>query len=93
MNIKKYLKYIHLVLVMTVNPGKGAQKLIPETIEKVKKLKKYVEDNNIDIDIEVDGGINDLTAENAKSSGANILVSGSYLTSSENISEAVKKIK
>lgn len=91
--IEKYLKYIHLVLVMTVNPGKGAQKLIPETIEKVKKLKKYVEDNNIDIDIEVDGGINDLTAENAKSSGANILVSGSYLTSSENISEAVKKIK
>lgn len=91
--IKKYLEYIHLVLVMTVCPGKGAQKLIPETLEKLEKLKKYIDDNNIDIDLEVDGGINNITAESAKKAGANILVSGSYLTFSENINEAVKTLK
>lgn len=91
--IKKYLDKIHMVLVMTVVPGKGGQKLIPETIEKVRELKKYIDENNIDIDIEVDGGINDETAELAKEAGANILVAGNYLISAENISEAVKKLK
>ncbi len=91
--IKKYLEYIHLVLVMTVVPGKGAQKIIPTTITKVEELKKYIEENNIDIDIEVDGGINNITAESVKQAGANILVSGSYLTFSENISEAVRALK
>ena len=91
--IKKYLDKIHMVLVMTGVPGKGGQKLIPETIEKVRELKKYIDENNIDIDIEVDGGINDETAELAKEAGANILVAGNYLISAENISEAVKKLK
>lgn len=91
--IKKYLEYIHLVLIMTVVPGKGAQKIIPTTITKVEELKKYIEENNIDIDIEVDGGINNITAESVKQAGANILVSGSYLTFSENISEAVRALK
>lgn len=91
--IKDYLKQIHMILIMTVNPGKGAQKLIPETLNKVKELKKYIDDNNIDIDIEVDGGINGTTAEAAKEAGANILVSGSYLISSENLNEAVKGLK
>lgn len=92
-DIKPYLNSIHMVLVMTVVPGKGGQKLIPETLEKVKSLKQYITENNIDIDIEVDGGINDITAEQAILSGANILVAGNYLVSAENISEAVKKIK
>ncbi len=91
--VKKYLDKIHMVLVMTVVPGKGGQKLIPETIEKVRELKKYIDENNIDIDIEVDGGINAETAELAKEAGANILVAGNYLISAENISEAVKKLK
>lgn len=92
-DIKPYLNSIHMVLVMTVVPGKGGQKLIPETLEKVKSLKQYITENNIDIDIEVDGGINDITAEQAILSGANILVAGNYLVSAENISEAVKKLK
>lgn len=92
-DIKQYLNSIHMVLVMTVVPGKGGQKLIPETLEKVKSLKQYITENNIDIDIEVDGGINDITAEQAILSGANILVAGNYLVSAENISEAVKKLK
>ena len=91
--IKPYLNQIHLVLVMTVVPGKGGQKLIPETLEKVKELKKYIDENNIDIDIEVDGGINDETAETAIDAGANILVSGSYIVSAENMADAVSKLK
>ncbi len=91
--IKQYLPYIHTVLVMTVVPGKGGQKLIPETLEKVKELKKYITERNIDIDIEVDGGINDSTANLAIDAGANILVMGNYLISSENIKEAIRKIK
>ena len=92
-NIKPYLKYIHLVLVMTVVPGLGGQKLIPKTLEKVCELKKYIEENNIDIDIEVDGGINDITAKEATQAGANILVVGKYLITSDNLSETVNKLK
>lgn len=91
--IKPYLNSIHMVLIMTVIPGKGGQKLIKETLEKVKELKKYINENNIDIDIEVDGGINDKTAIDAVNSGANILVAGNYLTSAENINEAVQNLK
>ena len=91
--IVKYLPYVHLVLVMTVVPGKGGQKLIPETLEKVKELKEYIDNNNIDIDIEVDGGINDITSKEAIESGANILVAGNYLTSAENLKEAVNRLK
>lgn len=91
--IKPYLNKIHMVLVMTVIPGKGGQKLIPETLEKVKELKEYIYQNDIDIDIEVDGGINDQTAAQAIDAGANILVVGNYLITSENIAEAVQKLK
>ena len=91
--IKQYLKYIHMVLVMTANPGKGKQKLMPETLEKVKELEEYLCENNLDIDIEVDCGINDVTAKEAIKAGANILAVGSYLTSSENITEAVKSVR
>ncbi len=91
--IKEYLKYIHMVLIMTANPGKGKQKLMPETLEKVKELKEYVCENNLDIDIEVDCGINDVTAKEAIKAGANMLAVGSYLTSSENIAEAVNSLR
>ena len=91
--IKEYLDKVHMILVMTVVPGKGGQKLIPETVEKVRELKKYIEENNIDIDIEVDGGINDQTASLVVEAGANILVAGSYLVSAENMAEAVKNLK
>lgn len=91
--IKEFLPFIHMVLIMTVIPGKGGQKLIPETIDKVKKLKQYIDENNIDIDIEVDGGINLDNVELLKSAGANIIVVGSFLVSSENKKEVVEKIK
>lgn len=91
--LKPFLNYIHMVLVMTVVPGKGGQKIIPETIEKIKKLKQYLENNSIDIDIEADGGINGETAESVRDAGADILVSGVYIVDSENQREALKNIR
>lgn len=91
--IYEYLPLIHLVLIMTVEPGYGGQKLIPETIDKVKELKEYIEKNNIDIDIEVDGGINLENKEILKEAGANIIVAGSSIINSEDFKETIKIIK
>ncbi len=91
--VYEFLPYIHMCLVMTVEPGLGGQKLIPETLEKVKTLKKYIDENNIDIDIEVDGGINAETIEDAKKSGANIFVIGTAIVNAENIEEAAQNFK
>lgn len=92
-SIKEYLPYIHMVLVMTVVPGKGGQAFIPEMLEKVKALREYVLENDLDIDIEVDGGINEQTAKQVKEVGANILVAGNYIISSRNFAESVKNLK
>lgn len=91
--IKPYLNYIHQVLVMTVEPGKGGQKLIPETLEKIKELRSFVDDNGIDIDIEADGGINKETAEEVRNAGTDVLVSGAFIINSENQREAVEIIR
>lgn len=92
-DIYEYLPLIHLVLIMTVEPGYGGQKLISETIDKVKELKEYIEKNNIDIDIEVDGGINLENKEILKEAGANIIVAGSSIINSEDFKETIDKIK
>lgn len=89
----EYLPLIHLVLIMTVEPGYGGQKLIPETIDKVKKLKTYIDENNLDIDIEVDGGINLENKEKLKDAGANIIVAGSAIIGAEDFKMAIAKIK
>ena len=91
--IKPFLKYIHMILIMTVEPGKGGQKLIPKTLTKVKELKKYMRENNLDFNIEVDGGINDITADEAVKAGADILVVGSYLIKSKDYASVVRKLK
>ena len=88
-----YLPYIHMCLVMTVEPGLGGQKLIPETLDKVKTLKEYIDNNNIDIDIEVDGGINSDTIESVKEAGANIFVIGTAIVKSENIEKSVESFR
>lgn len=77
--IYEYLPYIHLVLVMTVEPGKGGQTLLPETIEKIKQLDGYRKENNLEIEIEADGGINYATAPEVKEAGIDILVAGSAI--------------
>ena len=77
--IYEFLPYIHMCLVMTVEPGKGGQTLLTDMVDKISKLKKYVDENNIEIDIEADGGINLKTAGAVKQAGANILVSGTAI--------------
>ena len=72
--VKKYLPYIHMILVMTVEPGLGGQNLIPETIAKIEELNKYRKENNIDIDIEADGGINEETIKLVREAGTDIAV-------------------
>ena len=76
------LDKIDLILVMSVNPGFGGQKFIKSSIQKIKKIKALVQ--NFNIDIEVDGGIDDKTATLVKNAGANVLVSGSFIFSGEN---------
>ena len=76
------LDKIDLILVMSVNPGFGGQKFINSSIQKIKKIKELVK--NFNIDIEVDGGIDDKTATLVKNAGANILVSGSFIFSGDN---------
>ena len=92
-DIFEFLPYLHLVLVMTVEPGKGGQKLIPETVEKVKELKQYIEENNLDTYIEVDGGINSQTVNLVKDAGADIIVAGSAIISAENYKEVIDILK
>ena len=74
--IKDYLDQIDLVLIMSVNPGFGGQKFMPEILDKIKSLKKIKEQKKLDFDIEIDGGINFDNCKSAIDAGANILVSG-----------------
>ena len=75
--IKNYLKEIDLVLIMSVEPGFGGQKFMPEVLEKTRAVKKLINKKNLKVDIEIDGGINFDNCSKAKDAGANILVSGS----------------
>lgn len=92
-DVKDFLPFVHLVLVMTVEPGKGGQELIPKTVEKIHALKQYVQDNGLEVDIEADGGINTETAKVVKNAGANILVPGSAIINSDNYADVVEKLK
>ena len=74
--VKDFLDKIDLVLIMSVNPGFGGQKFMPEVLHKIKELKKIREQKKIDFDIEIDGGINFENCKSAIDAGANILVSG-----------------
>ena len=82
--IKKYLKDIDLVLVMSVHPGFGGQKFMPEVLDKVRELKTIQKDQNLSFDIEIDGGINFENSKSAIEAGANILVSGTTIFKSNN---------
>jgi ribulose-phosphate 3-epimerase len=82
--IKNLLGEIDLVLIMSVNPGFGGQKFIPEVLEKIKELKKIQTEENISFDIEIDGGINFNNFQIAIEAGANILVSGTTIFKSNN---------
>ena len=82
--IKNLIDQIDLVLIMSVNPGFGGQKFMPEVLDKIKELKKIQTEKNINFDIEIDGGINFDNSKIAIEAGANILVSGTTIFKSNN---------
>ena len=91
--IFEFLPDLHLCLVMTVEPGQGGQKLIPETVDKVRTLKKYIEENKLDTYIEADGGINLETVNLVKEAGADIIVAGNAIISAENYKDVINELK
>ena len=92
-NIYEFLPYVHMILIMTVEPGKGGQTMLSTMIQKIEKLKKYIEENNLEIDIEVDGGINLKTMDKVKKAGANILVAGTAILLAKDYSKIIEELK
>lgn len=89
-----FLYSLDLVLVMSVEPGFGGQTYIPESFTKIFKLREYLKNNEIkNVLIEVDGGINEETAKNAKLAGVDVLVAGSYIFGHEDIKERIEKLR
>jgi len=82
--IKEFFAEINLILIMSVHPGFGGQKFIPEVLVKIKELKKIKDQQNFNFDIEVDGGINFDNSKLAIEAGANILVSGTTIFKNNN---------
>ena len=92
-SIMSVLQMVDMILVMTVEPGMGGQQLIEKTLDKVSELRKIKNKNGYKYDIEVDGGINLNTRDEAVEAGANVLVVGSAITDKKNYSKAIKKLK
>ena len=95
-NVKVLIELVHyvdLVLVMSVEPGKGGQTFIPSALGKIKKLRKWIDKENLNCLIEVDGGINDVTGQKCRKAGVDILVAGSYLYGHDDIKERVESLR
>lgn len=91
--LEELLPDIDMALIMTVNPGFGGQKFIPSMLEKIAILRHTIEDNELDIDIEVDGGINAETAKAVQEAGANVLVAGSAIYEAADVAKAIQSIR
>ena len=89
-DILPYLDSLDLVLVMSVHPGFGGQKFIPNAVEKVKKIREAAHDSLL---ISVDGGVNDQTAKQVRDAGANVLVAGSYVYGNTNMKMAIESLR
>lgn len=91
--IEDILPELDMVLLMSVNPGFGGQKFIPAILQKTQKLRRIIDDNNLNVAIEVDGGVNTAIAKQLTSCGANILVAGSAVYASANIAQSIAALK
>lgn len=91
--ILEYAGFADMILVMSVFPGFGGQKFIEETYGRIKKLKRYITDHNLDTLIQVDGGIYDENAEAVYAAGADVLVVGSFIFRAANPEEAIHSIR
>lgn len=88
--LKKYIKYVDLILIMSVFPGKGGQKFINNTYDRIKKL-MFLKNEN-DFKISIDGGVNNTNSNDLLNNGADILVSGSYLIKNPNLNNRIKSL-
>lgn len=91
--IEYVLDQCDMVLVMSVNPGAPAQKFIPSAIEKIRRLREMIDERHLDVDIEVDGGINVETAKHCIAAGANILVAGNAVFSSDDPKKVIRMLR
>ena len=92
-DIKKYLNVIDQVIIMTVEPGFGGQSFMHDQIKKIKNICHYIKENNLNVDIEIDGGVNYETGELCIKAGASILVAGSFLFKQDDLTLATNKLK
>ncbi len=92
-SLKEILPYVDLVLIMSVNPGFGGQKFIPTSPQKIREAADMIKQKKPDVFLEVDGGIDDTTAELAVSAGANVLVAGNYVFGKGKIREAIELLR
>ena len=88
-----YLKDISMVLIMTVEPGFGGQSFMEDMLPKVTALREEIERQGLNVDIQVDGGVDNITASACKDAGANVLVAGSYIFKSPDVKEAINILK
>lgn len=88
-----FLEIVDLVLVMSVEPGKGGQPFMKSALHKIKFLRRQIDRRNLNVLIEVDGGINDVTGQLARKAGADILVAGSYLFGHADFKERLAKLR
>ena len=91
-DLKPYLNDIDQIIIMTVEPGFGGQKFMDDQLLKITQLRKYISDNKLHVDLEVDGGVNYETGKNCVDAGANILVAGSFLFNQENLTQASNQL-
>lgn len=89
----EFLPYIHMCLIMTVEPGKGGQSFLSDMLNKIETLKQYIEKQKLDLDIEVDGGINLKTSPLVKKAGANILVAGTAIVLANDFKVIIEELK
>ncbi len=91
--IEIVLPYVDMVLIMSVNPGFGGQKFIPEALPKIRQLKKMIDERKLNVEIEVDGGVNTDNVADVVSAGADIVVMGSAFYNSKDYAETVKTVR
>jgi ribulose-phosphate 3-epimerase len=90
--LKPYLKDIDQIIIMTVEPGFGGQKFMEDQLLKIEQLKNFISQNQLHVNLEVDGGVNCETGKKCVDAGANILVAGSFLFKQENLTQASNQL-
>ena len=91
--VDRFLPYLELVLVMSVEPGFGGQSFIPSALDKISYLRKLIDEKELKCLVEVDGGINQETGKLCRDAGVDVLVAGSYLFGHEDVKERIKGLK